>query len=343
MENSISNYITSDIKLLPDVGNVVPYTSICETLFGHEITEIPRIELLNKGYVVNSEQDNNKVLYFKLSKFHDFIEFCENRINFDNLSLCPINYFGFLNTFLIDKEKKSINQQHLQVIILLNDFKEFLVLKDDINGKFILKSYWDKIFNGIVTSYNENPFLLTIKFKKNKGLPFILNISNDEINSNNTLSTNLFGKEQINQFDKLYNCWLQEYLMDTPENYVISCLELVTGSLDMATMIYKSHDKKENYEICVDDLNQIINFKSNQKKNSYLEYFVNMYTDNTIYQKIEEKVYLNFEGFNKYLLNIDASYLSNFQDKETINQMYYNVMDELINSYQKLYKHAKLV
>ena len=165
MENSISNYITTDIKLLPDVGNVVPYTSICETLFGHEINEIPRLELLNKGYVVNSDQDDNKVLYFKLSKFHDFIEFCENRINFDNLSLCPINYFGFLNTFSTN-ENKSLNQQHLQVIILLNDFREFLSSKDDINAKVILKPYWDKIFNGIVTSYNENPFLLTIKFKK---------------------------------------------------------------------------------------------------------------------------------------------------------------------------------
>ena len=109
----------------------------------------------------------------------------------------------------------------------------------------------------------------------------------------------------------------------------------------MATMIYKSHDKKQNYEICVDDLNEIINFKSKQKKNSYLEYFEKIYTNNGIYQKTEEKIYLNFEGFNKYLLNIDASYLGNFQDKEIINQMYYNVMDELINSYQKLYKYAK--
>jgi hypothetical protein len=234
-----------------------------------------------------------------------------------------------------------INQQHLQLIILLNNLREFLVSKDDINAKIILKSYWDKIFNGIVTSYNENPFLLTIKFKKNKGLPYILNISNDEINYKNTLSTNLFGSEQTKQFNKLYNSWLQEYLMDTPENYVISCLESVTGSLDMATMIYKSHDKKQNYEICVDDLNEIINFKSNQKKTSYLEYFESVYTNNGIYQKTDEKIYLNFEGFNKYLLNIDVSYLSNFQDKENINQMYYNVMDELINSYQKLYKYAK--
>lgn len=340
MENSISNYITSDIKLLPDVGNVVPYTSICETLFGHEISEIPRLELLNKGYVVNSEQDDNKELYFILSKFYDFIELCKNRINFDNLSLCPINYFGFLNTFSVN-EYKSLNQQHLQVISLLNDLRKFLSVKDDINAKVILKSYWDKIFNGIVTSYNENPFLITIKFKKNKGLPYILNISNYIINSENSLATNLFGSDQKNQFNKLYNTWLQKYLMDTPENYVISCLESVTGSLDMASMIYRSHYKKHNFEISVDDLNQIINFKSNQKKNSYLEYFEKLYNNNGIFQKKEEKIYLNFEGFNKYLLNIDASYLKSFQDKENINQMYYNVMDELINSYQKLYKYAK--
>ena len=54
-------------------------------------------------------------------------------------------------------------------------------------------------------------------------------------------------------------------------------------------------------------------------------------------------MYLNFEGFNKYLLNLESSYLYNFQEKENINELYYNVMDELVNSYQRLYTHTKLL
>ena len=62
-----------------------------------------------------------------------------------------------------------------------------------------------------------------------------------------------------------------------------------------------------------------------------------------LFEEKEGTIYLNFEGFNKYLLNLELSYLNNFEDKERINTLYYNVMDELVNSYKKLYLFVKVV
>ena len=44
----------------------------------------------------------------------------------------------------------------------------------------------------------------------------------------------------------------------------------------------------------------------------------------------------NFEGFNKFLLNIDTTYV-NWQIKEQINELYYQITYELIKSYELLY------
>ena len=53
--------------------------------------------------------------------------------------------------------------------------------------------------------------------------------------------------------------------MDNPDNYVISCLEHVTGSRDMAEFIFKSHKDKISCVIDVNNLNQVINFASPNK------------------------------------------------------------------------------
>jgi hypothetical protein len=47
---------------------------------------------------------------------------------------------------------------------------------------------------------------------------------------------------------------------------------------------------------------------------------------------------LNFKGINKFLLNITEDDVENFDVKEQINEMYYNSMNELIHSFEQLYK-----
>ena len=57
---------------------------------------------------------------------------------------------------------------------------------------------------------------------------------------------------------------------------------------------------------------------------------------------MNKELYLNFEGFNKYLLNIDVKYLENFSIKEQINQMYTNILMELVDTYKLLYEKCSL-
>ena len=93
----------------------------------------------------------------------------------------------------------------------------------------------------------------------------------------------------------------------------------------------------------MDDLNEIINFKSAIKKNEYIGKFKLMYQQMNLFEEKEGTIFLNFEGFNKYLLNLEIQFLNNFEDKERINILYYNVMDELVNSYKKLYTFFKII
>ena len=337
---SISNYITHNLRLFPNVGNVIPYEDLCEVLFASKITDIPRMELLQKGYVVNNNDTNDTTIYFRLEKLEEFINFCYTKVNLNNKGICPINYFYLMKSQKIEIE---IPQVYIRLFDIINDFKKFLETKEDINGKTILNYFWKNIFKGTITSFNEEPFMLTMKFTKRNGFPFIMNFSEFHTQIKNGVCINSLGETRIEEFEKVFNAWTQEILMENADSYVISCLETVTGSRDMAEFIFKSHTNKKSYTIDVNNLNQIISFASPNKKSDYLEQFKKLYEANNIYNLIEGKMYLNFEGFNKYLLNLDSSYLYNFQEKENINELYYNVMDELVNSYQRLYTHTKLL
>lgn len=335
-----SNIINHNLKLVPDVGNVIPLDDILEILFGYVINDIPRMELLNKGFVVNIHE-NDPTLYFKVSKFEDFIKLSSNRVNFKNKQICPINFHNCLS--VLSDESVEISSEYKRVFNLLSEFREFIKTKDDINSKVIMDLYWNDVFKGIVTNCNEMPFMLTIKFRKKNGYPFIMNITDVPSKMKNTVSINSIGSAQLDEFDNLYNEWLQNVLMENPDTYVITCLENITGSEDMAKFIFESHSKKSKFVINAEDLNSIINFSNVKKKKEYMELFKKIYANSFIFIEENNNLYLNFEGFNKYLLNLETSFLNNFEDKERINILYYNVMDELVNSYKSLYTFTKLI
>ena len=52
----------SNIRLLPDIGNIIPYKQLETFLFSGEVPEINRMLLLHKGFVIEDETDNS--LYF---------------------------------------------------------------------------------------------------------------------------------------------------------------------------------------------------------------------------------------------------------------------------------------
>ena len=331
--------INYNLRTLPDIGNVIPYDDVMKSLFGNEIKEIPRMELLSKNIVVNVEDETT--LFFKLGKLEDYLKLCSKRIDFNNRNICAINYFNIISN-LSDIELEVPESQQ-QMFDLIFGFKEFLESKNDIHSKIIKKLYWNGLFNGVVTSFNQNPFMLTFKFDKKYGLPFIINVSEEHMSLDNTLSLNSSLEVKNIEYERLYNNFVKNILMETPEKYVTYCLENVTGSLDLAKFIFASHNDKVKYIISVEDLNNIINFSNSKKMNSYMDIFKKSYTSHDIFELKGEKIYLNFEGFNKYLLNLDISFLKTFEDKERVNNLYFNVMDELVNSYKKLYDFNKLI
>jgi len=105
-------------------------------------------------------------------------------------------------------------------------------------------------------------------------------------------------------------------------------------------MIFESHKIKMDYNLSLNELDSILDFKSNALRNEYHNKFETLYQD--LITNKDDNMYVNFEGFNKYLLNLETRFLNNFESKERINTLYYNVMDELVNCYERLYKYTKL-
>lgn len=330
---SYSKMLNYNLKLIPNIGNVMPYQDMLEILFGNVINDIPRLELINKKFVVDIDDGT---FYFVLSKFEEYLLFAKKRINWKKENVCPINYFDCLNKLEISFE---IEEENLKLIKVLSEFKQFIVEKNDMHSNMILNLYWNEIFKGVISSYNKTPYLMTLKFRKEKGFPLILNIVEGDITANNAISIDM--EEKKDQFDKVYQSWKNTLKMEEPSDFVINCLTEVTGSFDIANFIFRSHEDKKQFVIKIIDLNEIINFKSDKKRCEYLELFKSIYPN--LFEKKAGNLFLNFEGFNKYLLNLEIDYLNTFEDKERINTLYYNVMDELVNSYKKLYIFFKTI
>ena len=327
---SQSNIDKNNIKLVPDIGNIIPYKQFELFLFSGELPEINRMLLLHKDFVFQDEKDNT--LYFILSKLDEFLEFVCKNANFNNNNICPINFMGLISNMGLEMIPNKGNQQ---LITLLNNFRQFIINKNDLNSKVILNYFWPNKFNGIITESNDKPYMLSIKFPKH-GKPFVLIISEFSNDYKNSVSIN----SNIDDFEKIYNSWVQEVLMDNPDNYVISCLSNVTGNEDFAKMIFESHKIKMDYNLSLNELDSILDFKSNALRNEYHNKFETLYPD--LITNKDDNMYVNFEGFNKYLLNLETRFLNNFESKERINTLYYNVMDELVNCYERLYKYTKL-
>jgi hypothetical protein len=56
------------------------------------------------------------------------------------------------------------------------------------------------------------------------------------------------------------------------------------------------------------------------------------------YSHLIENDNTNFEGINKFLLNIEIEDVSQWHVKEQINELYYQITHELIRSFELLYK-----
>ena len=349
--NEYINHIKSlNYNFIQDIGCTVLVSHLNESLFGNESIDIKRLELVKKGFTINIKNET----HFVVSEFSDYLEFLKNNVSeilFNKISdICPINYYLLTNEF------SNENNVYYNIHKLLFDFRNFLVDKGENQ---ILSYFWPNFFKGkvISESFNEDPYMMLIKFNRSSGRPLLLNITKMDGNGLNLFCNSSIDKidynNQENNFQYIIKEWKEIILMDNEEEFIINNLSNVIGSVDMAKFIFKSYSDKKNYVINIEDINNIINFSSNKSKKEYLEEFTSNYKECFIIQSekldsvqvnhgLNTSIYLlNFEGFNKYLLNIGIKYLKSFEDKEIINDMYYNITNELLNSYQKLYKYMK--
>jgi hypothetical protein len=125
--------------------------------------------------------------------------------------------------------------------------------------------------------------------------------------------------------------------MDDPEEFLISSLEKVTGNLEFSEMAVKSYLVKNDFQTPLRSICELISWKNDESMNTFIDMFVNKYF--SITKVIDGEYMTNFEGLNKFLLSIDTKYLQQWENKEQINELYYQITHELIKSYEILYKH----
>lgn len=287
----------------------------------------------NNNYLVN------------LSKIDEYLENTYNNIVSQNENeYCPYNYHKIYNI-------KSISEHYNNMINKIDKFLNYIDMKDELMAMTIRclfmpntnKGTFEKLDIEIVSSLNlelyngTNNYEACVKLN-NVGKPIYIRMNYDDYVSENSLDLSLdCDKESNNNFEKLYNFIKNKLLMDTPKDFLINNLTQVCGSYDYAEMLVSSYLEKNQYLYSIDNIASMILWKNNNKMKEYIKYFMERYPNT--YNTKDNTVLLNFEGINKFLLNISEDDVVNFQVKEDINEMYYKSMNTLIYSFELLYKN----
>lgn len=324
---------------IPDVGPAILLDTVNENLFSNKQIDFSRIELLRNGFTLRY----NDQVYFVISELSRYIDFLTtSNFKIDKISnICPIN-FHILNNKLVDNDNI-----YRRIYDKLFGLRKYII----DNYPELISYYWPSFFKGIVSNFVPNPMMMIITFKRATGKPLILNIIdiNDEIliisqdKVNDILEKTDEDRLKIDNdkyFSYVVDNWSEIIKMDDEKEYIINNLALVTGSTDMAKFIFESKVNKEKFIIKISDLNNIINFSSVRSKKEYIDYFCDNYSN--LFESKNDDIFINFEGFNKYLLNLNPLHLKSFDDKEQINEMYYNITNALVECYEKLYNYMKI-
>jgi hypothetical protein len=167
-----------------------------------------------------------------------------------------------------------------------------------------------------------------IKFNK-RGKPLIINF----IYNLNATGNYLFLDNTINelQYENTFNFHKEQLLMEDPENFLITNMERVTGNKIFSEMAVKSYIYKDIFNTPIEGLCELVQWKNKTIRNNFIKLFIEKYPN-----LVKSDTMTNFEGFNKFLLNIDTNYV-NWQIKEQINELYYQITYELIRSFELLY------
>jgi hypothetical protein len=311
-----------DFIVHPTYDKIILLKKVNKFFFGINETPITNPQYLLMSNIIIKYKGENYLILSKLNKYIESIGSMDNQSN----KFLTINYYNF-----IDKELKGIQKE---IVDFNNKFINYLNNKKPLFFTTIIKMLGESFFNGSLVGIENNSNIMSIKYD-NIIITYGHN-ENDLVRLYVNINTNSNYKYKL-----LYEQIKEEYLMMDVDRFVVYNLTKITNNEGFASLLVSSHNNKEDYCIPIYIINSFINFKNEDSALNYLERFKNMYEENTIwiYKEDEDDIVVNFEGFNKYFLNLELNDLNTFNDKEMINNFYYNITNELINSYKTLFYH----
>jgi hypothetical protein len=315
--------------------NIIPLSRVNQFFFGSNLF-VGKLNytVLHKESMITKHDGQYYIYISKLEKYLN--EVCdvldiENKIN-----CCPFNYLK-----IFGQSGRILNGKYFSMICAFESFIHFIKLKQNNDANTIVNimvpNY--KLEGEVVKILELDEYLndMVIKFDK-KGKPLFITLTwsmNKNLSYPNRLR--ICNNVEIDEYEVLYDYICEQLRMDTPEDYLINNLDRVCGSRDFSEIMVKSYLSKHEFKYSLDSISSVILWKDSKSYNKYKDYFLSRYEHCTVLD--DDQILLNFEGINKFLLNINEDYVENFEVKEQINDMYYNCMTELINSFEKLYKN----
>ena len=330
----------NEIKIHPTAGRCIRLEDINRFFFGYSehLSNICNLDLITKKILVKF----NDIPFIKLSMISKYFDYINDIVNFENdKNYIPFNYY-LVTSDLYNKKMPKFYEEIYNFFI---NFSLYLKKKNCIEANNLINMIFnDKgYFKGYLNSkIMLNPYTMVISFNThNNFFAIVVGEENDTI-LENYISFSDFNSDKTDlKYEHLYKCIVNKILLQNPEEYIINNLTNITKNKSLAEMIFKSYDKKDEYIVNIEEIESIILFKSSKFKLEYREYFKSLYINEKVYfyDNNSKNYYLNFEGFNKFLLNLNEKYLSTFKIKESINDLYYKITKELIDSYNQLFRN----
>jgi len=315
--------------------NIIPLSRVNQFFFGSNLfVSKLNCTILHKESIITKHDGQYYIYISKVEKYLN--EVCdvldiENKVN-----CCPFNYLK-----IFGQSGRILNGKYFLLTCAFESFLHFLQLKqnNDANTIVNIMAPNSKLEGEVIKILELDEHLndMVIKFDK-KGKPLFITLSwslNKNLNHQNMLR--ICNNVEIDEYEVLYDYICEQLRMDTPEDYLINNLDRVCGSREFSEIMVKSYLSKHEFKYSLDSISSVILWKDSRSYNKYKDYFLSRYENCLVLD--DDQILLNFEGINKFLLNINEEHVENFEVKEQINDMYFNCMTELISSFEKLYKN----
>jgi hypothetical protein len=305
-----------DFIVHPTYDKIIPLSKVNNYFFGINHTPITNPQYLLMNNIIIKHYDEYYLILSKLNKYIDAIGTMDNQID----KFLLINYYNFIN-----KELSGIQKE---ICEFNNNFIDYLNKKKPLFYNTIINMIGTDFFRGMLVGIESNTNMMSIKYDN-----IVITYGYNDLDMKLYINLSSFDCK------KLYNEIKEEYLMMDIDRFVCYNLTKITKNEQFSSLLVASHNNKKVFCIPTYILTTLIQFKNEKSSNIYLDRFINQYEEGTIWEYNNDDVHLNFEGFNKFFLNLELNDLASIDVKEMINDFYYNITNELINSYKTLYYH----